>query len=183
MTFIRHHLTGILAFLRQNRDEHLHWQLDRQAEIAELRQTQALAEQALAAQLSKQAEQLAHELAVSKTRHQNELAMVKIQCKQDLKDYQEYLQALDRLKSSLRNSYVHLPEAVAFTIHHHAKQLLNKMWEERQPEEKLKTEMQLLQFMSAVHEDSQACLQGNGTQTMPQKALACIDADQRTQIG
>jgi len=164
------------GFLRRSRDENLQWQLSRQDEVAELRKTKALAEQALVAQLRKQAQQLAHELAVNKARNSNELAMVKTQCKQDLKDYQQYLQSLDRLKESLRSSYAHLPEAVAFTIHHHAKQLLNRMWEAEDAQEKLRIEMQLLQFMTAVHEDSQASLQGSCSDALPQKALAFIDA-------
>ncbi|MGZ4959262.1 MAG: hypothetical protein ACXV7J_08420 [Methylomonas sp.] len=177
MSLIARWLGDALKFLRRSRDENLQWQLARHDEVAELRQARALAEQALVAQLRKQAQQLAHELAVERARNSNELAMVKIQCKQDLKDYQQYLQSLDRLKESLRSSYVHLPEAVAFTIHHHAKQLLNRMWEAEDVQQKLKIEMQLLQFMTAVHEDSQASLQGSGSDSLPQKALAFIDAD------
>lgn len=166
----------VLGFLRRSRDDNLQWRLSRQNEVAELKQARALAEQALVAELKKRAQQLAHELALNKARNSNELAMVKIQCKQDLKDYQQYLQSLDRLKASLQASYSHLPEAVAFTIHHHAKQLLNRMWDADDAQEKLKIEMHLLQFMAAVHEDSQASLQGQG-ETLPQKALAIIDAD------
>ncbi|MDD1621477.1 MAG: hypothetical protein LUQ11_08340 [Methylococcaceae bacterium] len=177
MSLISRWLGDTLAFLRRSRDENLRWQLSRQDDVAELRQARALAEQALLAQLKKQTQQLAHELEVNKARNNTELAMVKTQCKQDLKDYQQYLQSLDRLKESLRNSYAHLPEAVAFTIHHHAKQLLNQMWETQEPQEKMKVEMQLLQFMTAVHEDSQASLQSSGNEALPQKALAIIDAN------
>ena len=166
-----------LAFIRRSRDEHLHWRLSRQQSLAELRQAQAVAEQALVAQLRKQTQELAHELELSKAKHDNRLEMVKIQCQQDLQDYQQYLQSLDRLKESLRTSYAHLPEAVSFTIHHHAKQLLNRMWEAEDTQQKLKIEMQLLQFMTAVHEDSQASLQADGGAAMPQKALAVMDAD------
>lgn len=177
MSLIRRWLSEAQAFLRRSRDDNLHWQLSRHDDVADLRQAKALAEQALVAQLKKQAQQLAHELAVNKARNSNELAMVKTQCKQDLKDYQQYLQSLDTLKESLRNSYAHLPEAVAFTIHHHAKQLLNRLWDAQEPQEKLKIEMQLLQFMTAVHEDSQAALQSAGNDSLPQRALAFIDAD------
>jgi len=103
--------------------------------------------------------------------------MVKTQCQQDLKDYQQYLQSLDRLKESLRNSYAHLPEAVAYTIHHHAKQLLNRMWEAEDTQQKMKYEVQLLQFMTAVHEDSQLSLQDDTRETLPKKSLAFIDTD------
>ncbi|OAI10929.1 hypothetical protein A1359_15510 [Methylomonas lenta] len=170
-------LSRVLGFWREKRDEGLRWQLTRQPDIAALRQAQVLAEQVLVAQLKKRTQQLAHELAISQTKNQNELAMVKTQCKQDLKDYQQYLQSLDGLKDSLRSSYVHLPEAVAFTIHHHAKQLLNSMWETQDAQERVKIEMQLIQFMTAVHEDSQFSLQQTGSAGMPQKTLAFIDTD------
>lgn len=181
MSLISRCLTEVFSFVRRHRDENLRWHLHRQQDVAQLKQAQLLAEQALVSQLKKQAQQLAHELAVNKARNSNELEMVKTQCKQDLKDYQQYLQSLDRLKESLRGSYAHLPEAVAFTIHHHAKQLLNRMWDESQPEEKLKLEMQLLQFMTAVHEDSQASLQDSQAEGLPQRALAFIDADRASE--
>ena len=177
MSVIERFLARALGFVRRNRDDNLQWQLARHDEVAALRQSQVLAEQALVAQLKKQRQQLAHELAINQARNNNQLAMVKTQCKQDLKDYQAYLQSLDKLKVSLRNSYAHLPEAVAFTIHHHAKQLLNQMWDAEDVEEKLRIEMQLLQFMTAVHEDSQLGLQSDNAEPLPQKTLAIIEAE------
>jgi len=171
-------LEQLLDFIRRSRDQHLHWGMSRQDSIAALRRDRALAEQALAAQLRKQTQLLLHELELNKARNDNELAMVKTRCKQDLQDYQQYLLSLDKLKESLRNSYAHLPEAVAYTIHHHAKQMLNRMWEAEDGREKQKIELQLLRFMTAVHEDSQASLQNaDGKAELPQKALAFIDAE------
>ncbi|MDD2739565.1 MAG: hypothetical protein PHR94_11600 [Methylomonas lenta] len=175
MSGICNGLSRALGFWRSKRDDDLRWQLARQPDITALRQAQVLAEQDLVAQLKKRTQQLAHELAISQAKNQNELAMIKTQCKQDLKDYQQYLQSLDGLKDSLRASYAHLPEAVAFTIHHHAKQLLNSMWETQDTQERVKIEMQLIQFMTAVHEDSQFSLQQTNSFGVPQKTLAFID--------
>lgn len=177
MSVIHRWLNTALRFWRDKRDEHLGWQIARHQDLAALHRARAVAEQALLAELKKQAQQLQHELEVSRTRNDNELEMVKIQCKQDLKDYQQYLESLDKLKQSLRNSYAHLPEAVAFTIHHHAKQLLNRMWNETEPQEKLKIEMQLIQFLTAVHEDSLSALTHGGKEALPQKALSFIGSD------
>lgn len=177
----RHWLNAALRFWRNQRDEDLRWQLGRQQSVADLRQARALAEQALVAQLKTQAQQLAHELAVAAVRQDSELAMVKIQCKQELKDYQQYLQSLEKLKQSLRENFQHLPEAVAYTIHHHAKQLLNRMWETQDAREKRQIEMELLQFMAAVHEDSLSFLNGSEQAALPQKTLALLD--QPRQIG
>ena len=177
MSLIEDWLNRALAFWRDKRDRDLQWQLARHQDAAALREQQALTEQRLAAELSKRAQQLAHELAINETRQASELAMVKIQCRQELQDYQQYLQSLDKLKESLKQSHAHLPEAVAFTIHHHAKLLLNRMWEAGDEHEKLTVEMQLLRFMAAVHEDSQAALAGRQVPALPEKTLAFLDAD------
>lgn len=177
MSMIETLMSRAMAWLRRSRDDDLQWRLSRHSEMARLRQQQALAEQQLAAELSKRAQQLAHELAVAEARQSNELAMVKIQCKQELKDYQHYLQSLDKLKQSLQLSYAHLPEAVTFTIHHHAKQLLNRMWDAGDEQERLRVEMQLLRFMTAVHEDSQQAVQSVPPPALPEKTLAFLEVD------
>lgn len=175
MSIFTRWLNHALKVWRRQRDQHLNWQLARHQQVSSLREARKLAEQALLAQLKKQAQQLAHELALNDAKNSNELAMMKIQCKQDLKDYQQYLDALDRLKLSLRENFAHLPEAVAYTIHHHAKQLLNRMWEAQDLQEKLQVEMQLIQLMTAVHEDSLQSLQATTESALPQKTLAFID--------
>ncbi|MGY6277346.1 hypothetical protein [Methylomonas sp. MgM2] len=178
MSVVQRWLNGTLKFWRDQKDEHLRWQQARQPDSAELRRSRVLAEQALLTELKKQAQVLEQELKLNQAKYDNELAMVKIQCKQDLKDYQQYLEALDQLKRSLRDSYAHLPEAVAYTIHHHAKQLLNRMWDAREPQEKIKIEMQLIQFLTAVHEDSlSSSLNRGGNGMLPNKALAFIGRD------
>jgi ABC-type Zn uptake system ZnuABC Zn-binding protein ZnuA len=100
--------------------------------------------------------------------------MFKTRCRQDVEDYKQYLASLDQLKQSIRNSYTHLPESVAFTIHHHAKYLLHKMWEAEEFEEKMRHEMQLIQFMTAVHEDARQYLEGASAEQLPQKTLSLI---------
>ncbi|MCL7420947.1 MAG: hypothetical protein M8364_08600 [Methylobacter sp.] len=155
--------------------ENLDWQEANQDQEARLRHTRALAEKALEADLKKRSEQLAHEIALLKTRHDAELAMFKVKCKQDIKDYKQYLDSLDQLKASIRASYTHLPEAVAFTIHHHAKHLLNQMWEAEDFEEKMQHEMRLIKFMTTVHEDARLHLEeGAAAGKMPEKTLRLI---------
>lgn len=166
----------LLAFIRHHCDAQLQWRLHRHDQQSRLQHAQRLSEQALVAELKKHSQQLAHELALRQTQHSTELAMVKTRCQQDLKDYQAYLASLDKLKSSLRNSYADLPEAVAFTLHHHAKHLLNQLWECDNPTLKIQYELQLLTFMTAVHEDSQARLSGSD-QPLPQRALALLDSE------
>lgn len=167
-------LTNIIKLLHSLKDENLKWQQANQGSQTKLKHARVLAEKALEAELKKKSVQLEHDISLLRTQHDAELAMFKTKCKQDIKDYKQYLAALDQLKSSIQASYTHLPEAVAFTIHHHAKYLLNKMWEAENFEQKMQHEMQLIRFMTAVHEDARLHLEGMTTDSLPERTLNLI---------
>jgi hypothetical protein len=171
---IKNWLLQAVDLLHSIKDEKLRWQIDNQDRQLQLKQARILAENQLADELKKKSLQLEHDISLLHTQNATELAMLKIKCKQDIKDYQQYLAALDKLKDSIKNSYTQLPEAVAFTIHHHAKQLLNQLWEAENFEDKMRHEMQLIQFMTTVHEDASATLQGKTQDKLPEKTLALI---------
>ena len=120
------------------KDENLQWQKANQDQQAKLKLARVLAAKTLEAELKKKSVQLEHELTLLRTKNDAELSMFKTKCKQDIKDYKQYLASLDQLKRSIQASYTHLPEAVAFIIHHHAKHLLNQMWAAEDFEEKKK---------------------------------------------
>ncbi|WP_027150553.1 hypothetical protein [Methylobacter tundripaludum] len=167
-------LNKIIKLFHSVKDENLKWQLANQGDQTKLKHARVLAEKALEAELKKKSVQLEHDISLLKTKHDAELSMFKTKCKQDVKDYKQYLAALDQLKSSIQVSYTHLPEAVAFTIHHHAKYLLNKMWEAEDFEQKMQHEMQLIRFMTAVHEDARLHLEGETTENLPERTLNLI---------
>ncbi|MDD4905179.1 MAG: hypothetical protein PHD39_03315 [Methylobacter tundripaludum] len=167
-------LNKIIKLFHSVKDENLKWQLANQGDQTKLKHARVLAEQALEAELKKKSVQLEHDISLLKTKHDAELSMFKTKCKQDVKDYKQYLAALDQLKSSIQTSYTHLPEAVAFTIHHHAKYLLNKMWEAEDFEQKMQHEMQLIRFMTTVHEDARLYLEGETTENLPERTMNLI---------
>jgi hypothetical protein len=171
MHWLSERLLGLVNLLHSIKDKNLQWSRDTQAQQAELKQKRILAEKALEAELKKHSVQLEHEINLLKTRHEAELSMYKTRCKQDIKDYQHYLDSLDQLKLSILNSYTHLPESVALTIHHHAKHLLHAMWEAEDYGQKIQYEMQLIQFMSAVHEDARLRLEDAETRKLPESTL------------
>lgn len=156
------------------KDENLTWLQANQSRQVKLKHERVLAEKTLEAELRKKSVGLEHDINLLKIQHDAELSMFKVKCKQDVKDYKQYLASLDQLKSSIQGSYTHLPEAVAFTIHHHAKYLLNEMWEAEDVEQKMYYEMQLIRFMSTVHEDARKYLEGATTQSLPERTLSLI---------
>jgi hypothetical protein len=167
-------LNNIINLFYSIKDKNLQWQQANQGAQTKLKQARILAEKTLEAELRQRSVKLEHDICLLKTKHDADLSMLKIKCKQDIKDYKQYLCALDKLKSSIQASYTHLPEAVAFTIHHHAKFLLNKMWEAEDFEQKMHHEIQLIQFMTTVHEDARAYLEGATTESLPEKTLSLI---------
>lgn len=174
MNWLSKWLRGLVNLLHSIKDQNLQWRLDNQSRMEKLRQEHILAEKALEAELKKHSAHLEHEINLLKTRHDTELSMYKIRCKQDMKDYQHYLESLDQLKLSIQNSYTHLPESVALTIHHHAKHLLHQMWEVEDDEQKIQQEMQLIRFMTAVHEDARLRLEDATQRNLPESTLNLI---------
>jgi hypothetical protein len=171
MPWLSERILGLVDLLHSIKDRDLYWRENNQAHQAELKQQRILAEKALEAELKKRSVELEHEIDLLKTRHAAEMSMYKTRCKQDIKDYRHYLDSLDRLKESIQKSYSHLPESIALTIHHHAKHLLHNMWEAEDHEQKIRYEMELIRFMTAVHEDARLHLESAGLRKLPESTL------------
>jgi hypothetical protein len=154
MKILERKLGSIVNLIHSIKDKNIDWRIANQDQQIKLSHARILADKTLAAELAKKSVQLAHEIDLLKTRQQSELDMLKTRCKQDVKDYQQYLQSLQQLKLAIQTSYAHLPDAIAHTIHHHAKSLLNSMWEAENFEGKLSYEAQLIKFMMTVHEEA-----------------------------
>lgn len=164
----------MVSMFHAAKSEQLDWQQQNQEQQLKLKHAQIVAEKQLEAELKKRSVQLAHEIDLLNTENEAQLTMLKIKYQQEIKDYKQYLNSLDQLKISIQKSYAHLPEAVAFTIHHHAKQLLNQMWEAENFQEKMQIEMQLIKFMTTVHEEARLSLESGAIENLPEKTLALI---------
>jgi hypothetical protein len=174
MTPLKNRLFTLLKLFFLAKDENLQWKTANQDQLVKLKHARVLAANSLEAELKRRRVQLEHEITLLRTKNDAELSMFKTKCKQDIKDYKQYLTSLDQLKRSIQASYTHLPEAVAFTIHHHAKHLLNQMWEAENFEQKMQHEMQLINFMTTVHEDARLYLEGATSENLPERTLGLI---------
>ena len=174
MTTLKNWVFTLLKLFHSVKDEILQWKIANQDQQVKLKHARVLAAKTLEAELKKKSVHLEHEITLLRTKNDAELSMFKTKCKQDIKDYKQYLASLDQLKRSIQASYTHLPEAVAFTIHHHAKHLLNQMWEAQDFEQKMQHEIQLINFMTTVHEDARLHLEGASTEKLPERTLSLI---------
>jgi hypothetical protein len=174
MSILKNRVFTLLKLFHSVKDENLQWKTANQDQQVKLKHARVLAAKTLEAELKKKSVQLEHEITLLRTKNDAELSMFKTRCKQDIKDYKQYLASLDQLKRSIQASYTHLPEAVAFTIHHHAKHLLNQMWEAKDVEQKMQHEIRLIKFMTTVHEDARLHLEGASTENLPERTLGLI---------
>jgi len=143
-----------MDILNAARSENLQWKKAKQSEALALRKSKALAQQSLRAELKRNQVRFEHECTVMKQGFEADIAMQKAQCSQNVRDYKHYLDSIDQLKVLIQTSFSHLPDAVSLTIHHHAKQMLNQMWASDEIKQKIKFEEQLIQLMTAVHQDT-----------------------------
>jgi hypothetical protein len=164
------------------KDKKLHWLADNQEQQIKLKHTRILAEKELTAKLTQKNVELAHEIELLKARQATELTLLKTRYQEDIIDYQQYLAALDLLKKEITSSFSHLPEAIALTIHHHAKTLLNKMWEATDYEEKLVLESQLIQFMTTAHEEGALYRSGKLADGLPENTLRLLNQNTQKKI-
>ncbi len=168
-------LLRFLDLINLTRNNNLSWQVHNQEKLLELSHRRALAKEGLAAELHIKSLELAHNVERLKTRQAAELAMLKTRCDEDIKDYEQYLKSLEQLKLLTKASFSHLPEAIALTIHHHAKTLLNRMWETENLDEKIRLESQLINFMTTVHEESKLNL--SHVNRLPEHTLKLMSQD------
>jgi hypothetical protein len=176
MTTIKRWTNMLVKFFYTLKDENLQWNKVNQEQLLKLKHERAMAEKALEVDLKNKSILLAHTISMLETKNNAELTMLKIKYQQEIKDYKQYLSSLDQLKQSIQLSYAHLPVAVAFTIHHHAKQLLNRMWEAEDLETKIRFEIKLLDFMAAAHEDARLNFENETLENVPQKTLDLIQS-------
>lgn len=175
MSFLKRNLLNLLDIVHSLKDDHMQWRQANQDNLAQLKHNDRLHKQNLKAQLEKRRIQIDHEIASIKAANQVDLTMLKIKHKQDLKDYKQYLNSLEELKSSIQKSYPHLPTPMAYTIHNHAKELLNLMWEENDLQNKRTLEMELIQYMHTLYEDAQQYLNDRQPATLPTATMRLLE--------
>ncbi len=161
------------------KSENLRWQQENQQEIYALKSHKERAKQSLQVELEKQKAEFSFQLAKIKQQHEASLTMFKAECEQQIRDYKQYLDSIDQLKTLIQKSYSHLPDAVSLTIHHHAKQILKQMWQCQDIEKKLQHETRLIELMTTVHQDTleSADQSHSGTQ-LPKRTLELIKLPQ-----
>ncbi len=165
---IAEHLVGLFRSLR--REERMH-RRQRDVDLLDLQRRQAEMELDMEALKRRRLVELEFELERFKRQQQMELIQLEKKLEQDLQDYERYLAAVDRLQEQLRQVFSHAPEVIVLTIHHHAKQLLDKMWEAEELNVRIEREREFVKFLTTVYEDTIQAQNEKTQLLLPQRAL------------
>ncbi len=141
------------------------------ADLLDLQRRQTQVELDLEAEKRKRLLELEYELEKIRRQQQVELTLLERKLEQELKDYERYLEAVERLQEQLYQAFAHTPEVIVLTIHHHAKQLLDKMWEADDLNLRLERERELVKFLTTVYEDTLKAQEGEEQTLLPRRAL------------
>ncbi len=168
-----------MNLLNSVKSENLRWQQEKQQQIFSLKRSKEREKHTLQAELEKQKAEFSFHLTKMKQQHEASLTMFKAECEQQIRDYKQYLDSIDQLKTLIQKSYSHLPDAVSLTIHHHAKQILKQMWQCQDIEKKLQHETRLIELMTTVHQDTlESADQSHSVTQLPKRTLELIKLPQ-----
>jgi len=119
--------------------------------------------------------QIEHEVELSKIKFAEQLNRVKEREAQTTRDYKEFLEMIDEMKSQIVEAYPEMPKVMALIIHQHAKQLIDEMWNNPNEHLQNKYRVRLTRFVKVVYEDTtQGLLTGDPRKT-PENTLKFIE--------
>ena len=172
----------IMAFINTLRDSHLAWKRERLDDILGLQHQKTLAKMELEAELEKRKAILKNEIERIISEGEAELKMLKDKHDREIKDYKQFLDAIDEMKEKIIETYQSIPLPMALTIHRHAKGLLNSLWDTDDLEEKILHERKLLRFLETIYEDTLALPADSphSTRALPAKTIAFIHQQGRS---
>jgi hypothetical protein len=142
------------------------WQKRQLAEIAVLKRQRAI-----------QDAKLEHELNMLRVRFDAEITREREKEASDTRDYLQFLATIDEMKQKMLKTFSDMPPPMVHIIHHHAKQLIDRMWKANDEVSKRLCEAKFAGFLMAVFEDSRQALITAGGEKLPTKTLKLISPD------
>jgi hypothetical protein len=155
----------LTTFINAIRSENLEWRRRKADEIAALRKKQKLLDL-----------ELEHELATREIELREEIRRIEMRETSVTHDYKDFLNEIDELKRRIVSTFTNMPKPMALLIHHHAKQMLNEMWQAQDLHERLAIEQKLLNFMTVIYDDTQRLTQADDLDRLPTKTIEFMNS-------
>ncbi len=119
--------------------------------------------------------QIKHEVELLKIKFSEQLNRVEASEAQTTRDYKEFLEMIDEMKSQIVEAYPDMPKVMALIIHQHAKQLIDELW--NNPNEQLQNQnrARLTHFIKVVYDDTTLGLVTSQSKKTPENTLNLIE--------
>jgi len=116
-----------------------------------------------------------NELNRKNIEYEAKLKQLQMKVDQETKNYEYFLQDLDKMKAKIMNTFKHVPPTIALLIHRHASELLNQMWNENDITKRTTLEVKLFNLLNTVNDDVRALeASEEGTYYRPEKTITLI---------
>lgn len=151
----------IIEFVNAIRDKNIRWQQENLPALNELEKQRRLSKQ-----------EIDQELQRRQVRFKYYIEQLKVEGESKMQDFQEFLDAIDKIKSDFRQNFQQMSLPVVLSIHQHGKRLLISMWNSNNFHDRMRYEQQLFDFLYAVNEDMY--LVSSQEKNLPEKTLQLI---------
>lgn len=118
--------------------------------------------------------ELKHSLERMDIRFKEECNRIRLEEERQTVHFQEFLESIDEMKTSMLENYSGMPRPIALMIHHHASELLKEAWFSQDTRDRLKSQTQFTDLMLTITEDLAALDPETQAKALPQKTLALI---------
>jgi hypothetical protein len=163
----------MMDFINELRTQTLDWEQDNVDKIAELREKRAVARETVQGRANEERARFKNELQRKQIAHEQEMEGIKTSGERRLRNYKEFLDAVDGMKQDLQRLYPEMPLATSLLLHHHASSLLEKMWHEKEEYEREKLQERFVKFLMAAQDDALSIAESKAR--VPQKMLGLVE--------
>ncbi len=164
---------SMMEFINEFRTQTLDWEQDNVDRISELREKRAVAKERIQGKANEERAKFKNELQKRQIEHEQEMEGIKTSGERRLRNYKEFLDAVDSMKQDLQRLYPEMPLATSLLLHHHASSLLEKMWHEKDEYERGKLQERFVKFLIAAQDDALSLAESKAR--VPQKMLSLIE--------
>jgi hypothetical protein len=168
----------VMDFINALRDDNLEWHENTQDRRNDLRVKQKLHGESINQEIQKL--KLKFEQDIHTMEHEFQFLMKKetLKTEAEIKNYQRFLDSIEDLREKLEEVYPNMPPALILVIHEYATQLLYKLWDSPDGQDKLTGRKDLVKFLALVSEDTDPlalqAVTNNQSAALPHKTLKYI---------
>lgn len=118
--------------------------------------------------------EMTHDLDMLRIRFEEELTREKENQIRITRDYKEFLDSLDEMKNTIKDTFKRIPPPMVYVIHNHARDLLDGSWHNSDSKAREICKSRLADFMLVVFEDAEQAMLESSEEEFPTKTLSLI---------